>query len=613
MPETYETASLAGVSAPGSSAFVVRPASGESRFWGCGSGCIRPITTVRSSHPPSRSRGAPCAFAFGIPPRAATTAPANSGAGSSLRARGRDGRGGGVHAANHGAAEREGHEAAGGQQPIGDCGVCVEKGFRDQDAVQARHEEVCEVRHQDHLQEAARGQAPVLGQGLPGQAAQDREGHLGGRSDQADHADRDRRLGLVGDHPTTVKGSGSTDVGTGVAGYQHRASANGGLSWSATATGASATVTTSGSMWVQFRARDKAGNLSAWAPVSRDAASSVLLDDTPPTLPVVAGGGTSWVHSAQVDVTASSSVDALSGPVGLRVSDLDQRRRLGRVDTGDGCRRHRRGQDARAVPRDRHPRQHQRAGANLGVDRSHRSERSDPHRRRGELVKRRLGQGHRLRLDRLQLGYLRVPSTRPRSTAGRPGRPPARARARRSRPRARRWCSSTRSTNPGSPQTGCSRRCGSIAARPGADALRRILRLAERRLGRGHGIRLDRLGFGSRRISVRDVHQRHDLVGASARARPPRSTGRGPDFVRFRSVDDVGNASTPWVQAPAMIDRTAPTDPVISGVPARLGQELVGDRTAASSDSRDRRIVTTSPSSRSTTARPGRRLWPAHR
>ena len=115
--------------------------------------------------------------------------------------------------------------------------------------------------------------------------------------------------------PTAVKASGSTDVGTGVAGYQYRESANGGLSWSAVSNGASVTVTTSGSSWVQFRARDKAGNLSPWAPVTRDAASSVLLDDTPPTLPVVTGGGANWVHSASVDVTASGSVDALSGPV----------------------------------------------------------------------------------------------------------------------------------------------------------------------------------------------------------------------------------------------------------------------------------------------------------
>jgi hypothetical protein len=115
--------------------------------------------------------------------------------------------------------------------------------------------------------------------------------------------------------PPVLRASRSTDVGTGVAGYQHRQSSDGGLSWSGVTSGPSATVTTSGSTWVQFRARDRAGNVSAWAPTAPDAASTARLDDTPPTTPLLSGGGAAWVHDPQVDVTASGSVDTLSNPI----------------------------------------------------------------------------------------------------------------------------------------------------------------------------------------------------------------------------------------------------------------------------------------------------------
>jgi hypothetical protein len=115
--------------------------------------------------------------------------------------------------------------------------------------------------------------------------------------------------------PPVLHASGSRDIGTGLAGYQHRQSSNGGLSWSAVTSGQSVTVTTSGSTWVQFRARDRAGNVSAWAPAAPDAASTALVDDTPPTPPLLTGGGATWVHDPQVDVTASGSVDLLSNPV----------------------------------------------------------------------------------------------------------------------------------------------------------------------------------------------------------------------------------------------------------------------------------------------------------
>ena len=112
----------------------------------------------------------------------------------------------------------------------------------------------------------------------------------------------------------TVSASGSTDVTTSVAGYQFRASANG-ISWGAPAAGASKTVTASGASWYEFRAVDRAGNVSApWTP-----AVPVNVDNAPPSQPVVTGGGSAWQDVAQADVVvASPSVDALSGLAGYR-------------------------------------------------------------------------------------------------------------------------------------------------------------------------------------------------------------------------------------------------------------------------------------------------------
>jgi len=74
--------------------------------------------------------------------------------------------------------------------------------------------------------------------------------------------------------PIVIAASGSADVGTGVASYRYRESMNGGLTWSATATGARTTITKSGTTWVQFQAVDRAGNVSAWAPAVAGAANT---------------------------------------------------------------------------------------------------------------------------------------------------------------------------------------------------------------------------------------------------------------------------------------------------------------------------------------------------
>jgi hypothetical protein len=69
----------------------------------------------------------------------------------------------------------------------------------------------------------------------------------------------------------TLSASAATDTGgSGIASYQHRSSADGGVGWTAAASGATAKVTADGTTWVQFRALDKAGNVSSWAPATPD-------------------------------------------------------------------------------------------------------------------------------------------------------------------------------------------------------------------------------------------------------------------------------------------------------------------------------------------------------
>ena len=117
--------------------------------------------------------------------------------------------------------------------------------------------------------------------------------------------------------PLVVSAAGSTDAGSGLAGYQSRESMDAGASWSSAVSGASVGVAQAGATWLQFRAVDKAGNVSPWAPATLpDAAATVLLDDVAPSVPTLTGGGSGWTSAAHVDVFASGSVDALSGPVG---------------------------------------------------------------------------------------------------------------------------------------------------------------------------------------------------------------------------------------------------------------------------------------------------------
>jgi hypothetical protein len=110
----------------------------------------------------------------------------------------------------------------------------------------------------------------------------------------------------------TVRAAGSTDSGSGVERYEYRVSADGGP-WSPAQTGTSVLVTAQGSTVVEFRAVDRAGNASAWAPGLARAGNTVRLDRTSPTGPRVSGGSTAWQSTASVDVTGWGAMDALSG------------------------------------------------------------------------------------------------------------------------------------------------------------------------------------------------------------------------------------------------------------------------------------------------------------
>ncbi len=114
----------------------------------------------------------------------------------------------------------------------------------------------------------------------------------------------------------TVDASGSSDVPSGVSGYDHRTSTDGGVTWSASASGGSLAVGATGETLVQFRSLDVAGNKSAWAPLVAGAGNTVRIDRTAPTVATVSGGSLAWTGTVPVTITASGSTDALSGLAG---------------------------------------------------------------------------------------------------------------------------------------------------------------------------------------------------------------------------------------------------------------------------------------------------------
>lgn len=66
----------------------------------------------------------------------------------------------------------------------------------------------------------------------------------------------------------TIRACCDTDNASGIDHYEYRTSTDGGITWTLPTTGTAVTVTTSGETLVQFRAVDRAGNVSSWAPAS---------------------------------------------------------------------------------------------------------------------------------------------------------------------------------------------------------------------------------------------------------------------------------------------------------------------------------------------------------
>ncbi len=118
------------------------------------------------------------------------------------------------------------------------------------------------------------------------------------------------------DASKTVTASGGSDTsgGSGFSHYEHRDATNGG-SWSSWSSGATDTISAEGTTIVQFRSVDNVGRSSNPYPSSPTSTSTVKLDRTAPATPTIGtgmGGTGSWVTSASVDFTPSSS-DTTSG------------------------------------------------------------------------------------------------------------------------------------------------------------------------------------------------------------------------------------------------------------------------------------------------------------
>ncbi|MDX6496431.1 MAG: large repetitive protein, partial [Gaiellales bacterium] len=106
-----------------------------------------------------------------------------------------------------------------------------------------------------------------------------------------------------------VSAAGSTDGGSGLAGYQRRSSVDGGVTWSTGTAGGQLTAGAGGETLVQFRALDRAGNASAWSPATGTAGAIARIDRDAPSAPLVAGGSLQWRNAVSVDVTGAGAID----------------------------------------------------------------------------------------------------------------------------------------------------------------------------------------------------------------------------------------------------------------------------------------------------------------
>ena len=102
----------------------------------------------------------------------------------------------------------------------------------------------------------------------------------------------------------------STDSpGSGIASYQRQVSTDGGATWGAMSTGASRSVTAEGETLVRFRAVDVSGKTSNWV------VATARIDRTKPTDPNVSSAGAGWQNTSMLPLNASGSSD--SGGSGL--------------------------------------------------------------------------------------------------------------------------------------------------------------------------------------------------------------------------------------------------------------------------------------------------------
>ncbi|HEY0387437.1 MAG TPA: hypothetical protein VGC71_03245 [Gaiellales bacterium] len=114
------------------------------------------------------------------------------------------------------------------------------------------------------------------------------------------------------DPSASISASGSSDALSGLEGYQWRVSTDG-SAWSAPAAGPVAAVRAQGVSYVQFRSRDRAGNVSDWQPATHGVDSTVRLDRGPPTAPTVIGGSAAWQDAPSVTIDGAAATDARSG------------------------------------------------------------------------------------------------------------------------------------------------------------------------------------------------------------------------------------------------------------------------------------------------------------
>lgn len=110
-----------------------------------------------------------------------------------------------------------------------------------------------------------------------------------------------------------IAASGSSDFGSGLAGYRYRISSDGGDTWSDPVSGGTAPVTSEGTTIVQFQAVDNANNATAWVPATATPSSTACIDRTPPTTGTVTGGSLEWRNVPSITLTASGATDVGSG------------------------------------------------------------------------------------------------------------------------------------------------------------------------------------------------------------------------------------------------------------------------------------------------------------